>query len=333
MEFAPCTLRQAGEAIEQVATVVIASHTRPDGDALGSQIALAESLRETGKTVVSIHEDGVPERYAFLPGSDRILRPGRVREKPGPHLFVALDTGDPERLGGEVWKFVSSRRATLVIDHHASNRGYGDLNWVEPSRPATGELVFELITEMGWPLTPAVRDSLWAAIATDTGSFQYPSTSPGTLRIAARLLEEGLDLGRMSERLFQDLPFRRLEFLRELLGTVRRSPDGRIASWRLTREALKRHAIQPADCEGLIDHLRSIAGVVVAVSFEEETDATVRISARSKDAELADVARICQAFGGGGHRLAAGARVQGTLDSVSERFLSALTHALEHGTA
>jgi len=278
-----------------------------------------------------VNEDGVPARYSFLPCSSSIRQPASLKEKPGAHLFVALDTGDPDRIGDQVWKDVAGRQSTLVIDHHASNQRDGEVNFVDPDSPATGQIIFELIETMGWPLTSTARDNLWTAIATDTGSFQYPSTTARTFEIAAHLLDAGLNLSGMSAMLFQNHPFRRLELLRELLGTVQCSAGGKIASWRLSREVIKRLGIQPDDNEGLIDLLRSISGVVAAVSFEEEQDGTVRISARSKDANQADVARICQAFGGGGHRLAAGARIQGTLETVSERFLAALSQQLDNG--
>jgi phosphoesterase RecJ-like protein len=324
------SLREIGEVLLGAPSIVIASHTRPDGDALGSTIALADTLRELGKTVFAVNQDGVPPRYAFLPCANSVHQPGALKDKLGAPLFVALDTGDPDRLGNQVWKLVAERQSTLVIDHHTSNRLFGDLNYVDQESPATGQIIYELIEAMDWPLTPTARDNLWVAMATDTGSFQYPATTPRTFAIASRLLAAGVNLGWMSTMLFQNHPFRRLELLRELLGTMQRSSDGKVASWKLSRDIIKRFGIQPDDNEGLIDQLRSISGVVVAVSFEEETDATVRISARSKDARQADVAQICQAFGGGGHRLAAGARVQGTLDSVSERFLAALSQELDH---
>jgi phosphoesterase RecJ-like protein len=324
------SLQEIGRILLDAPSIVIASHTRPDGDALGSTIALADTLRELGKTVVAVNQDGVPQRYAFLPCASSVRKPGAVKELTGAPLFVALDTSSPERLGEEVWKLVANRSATLVIDHHASNQKFGDVHHVNQESPATGQLIYELIEAMDWPLTPTARDNLWVAMATDTGSFQYPATTPRTFAIASRLLEAGVDLSWMSVALFQNYPFRRLELLRELLGTIRRSADGRIASWSMSRELIKRLGIQPDDHDGLIDMLRSIAGVVVAASFEEEADATVRISARSTDASRANVAQICQAFGGGGHRLAAGAKVQGTLESVSERFLAAVAQELDH---
>ncbi len=324
------SLREIGEVLLGASSIVIASHTRPDGDALGSTIALADTLRELGKTVLAINQDGVPPRYAFLPCATSVHQPSALKDKLGSPLFVSLDTGDPDRLGDQVWKLVTERHSTLVIDHHTSNRGYGEVNYVDSESPATGQIIYELIEAMDWPLTPTARDNLWVAMATDTGSFQYPATTPRTFAIASRLLEAGVDLAWMSAMLFQNHPFRRLELLRELLGTVQRSSDGKVASWKVSRETIKRLAIQPDDNEGLIDQLRSLSGVVVAVSFEEEADATVRISARSKDAKQADVAQICQAFGGGGHRLAAGARIQGTLDTVAERFLAALSQELDH---
>jgi phosphoesterase RecJ-like protein len=324
------SLQEVGKALLEAPSIVIASHTRPDGDALGSTIALADTLRELGKSVIAVNQDGVPKRYNFLPCANSVFKPGAIKEPLKAPLFVALDTGAPDRLGDQVWKLVAGRQSTLVIDHHASNQRFGEVNYVDQDSPATGQLIYELIEAMDWPLTPTARDNIWAAMATDTGSFQYPATTPRTFAIASRLLKSGVNLAWMSAMLFQNYPFRRLELLRDLLASVRRSEDGRIASWMMPQPLIKRLGIQPDDHDGLIDMLRSISGVVVAVSFEEEPDGTVRISARSLDADQANVAQICQAFGGGGHRLAAGARVQGTLESVSERFLAAVSQELNH---
>jgi phosphoesterase RecJ-like protein len=161
------------------------------------------------------------------------------------------------------------------------------------------------------------------AISTDTGSFQYPNTTARTFEIASALVRAGVDVGSISQKLYENYPRRRVELLRELLGTMRFAADGKVASFSLGLETANRLGVLPEDNEGLIDHLRAIRGVIVAVFFEELPEAKVRVSMRSKN-EAADVCAICKLFGGGGHTLAAGARVRGTLHEVEQRVLKAV---------
>ncbi len=177
------------------------------------------------------------------------------------------------------------------------------------------------------PLDPAIAENLFVAISTDTGSFQYPNTTARTFEIGAELLKCGVNVGRVSQLLYESYPRRRVELLRELLGTMRFAADGRVASFSLSLAAAAALGARPEDNEGLIDHLRAIDGVIVAVFFEELLEGKVRVSMRSKS-EAADVAAICQRFGGGGHTLAAGARVRGTLAEVEERVMEAICNVV-----
>ncbi len=329
---ADITLADAGQLIDAAGRVALASHTRPDGDAIGSALALGLVLAELGKPTLILNQDAVPKRYAFLPGIDRITGPDALDHAPAPDLFIALDTGAKVRIGKEIWdRLDASATPTLVIDHHVSNERYGKFNHVDPSSPATGQIVFELICQMEWPLPASACESLWAAIVTDTGSFQYPSTTERTLEIAAELIRHGVDPGRMTTAIYQSYPQRRLLLLRELLNRMQFTANGRIAHWTLPLGLTAELGIEPEDHDGLIDHLRAVDTVLGAVSFEAATDGSIRISARSKDAEKLDVAKVCGEFGGGGHRLAAGARVEGDLESVARRFVSRLEDCLNHG--
>jgi phosphoesterase RecJ-like protein len=211
----------------------------------------------------------------------------------------------------------------INIDHHPSNPRYGDLVHIDPIAPATGQIIFELLAHENLPCSSAVAENLFVAISTDTGSFQYPNTTARTFEIGAELLKRGVDVGRVSQLLYETYPRRRAELLRELLGTMRFDADGRVASFSLSLQTTSDLAVKAEDNEGLIDHLRAIEGVVVAVFFEELIEGKVRVSMRSKS-EAADVSAICQRFGGGGHKLAAGARVRGTLAEVEQRVLEAI---------
>lgn len=328
----PELLKQIGEKLQSAKRVVLASHARPDGDAIGSLIGLGDGLVAAGKEVVMLNQDEVPANYTFLDGTEDIQRACQIHETLNPEIFVALDTADAKRIGDDVWAAVGKPGQVIVLDHHISNERYGDLNFVDDQSPATGQIAYELLEQEGWDLTPRGRDALWTAIVTDTGSFQYPGTTARTLEIAGKLADAGAKIGELSAQIYQNYPFRRLELLGALISTLERSPDGRIAAWKLRREKLDELSIQGGDTEGLIDHLRAIDGVDVAMAFEEVGDGTVRVSARSKS-EVANVSEICQAFGGGGHRLAAGARVQGKIDRVAKQFIDkAQTHLDQNGT-
>jgi phosphoesterase RecJ-like protein len=310
---------EIASALRKHRRIVVLSHVRPDGDAFGSQLGLALSLRELGKDVTVWNEDGMLDKYSFLPGADLLAKPPAEPETFD--LAVALDTATQQRLGVAGDAVRSSR--WINIDHHPSNPRYGDLVHIDPIAPATGQIIFELLASENLPCTPAIAENLFVAISTDTGSFQYPNTTARTFEIGAELLKRGVDVGRVSQLLYETYPRRRAELLRELLGTMRFEADGRVASFSLSLQTTSDLGVKAEDNEGLIDHLRAIEGVVVAVFFEELIEGKVRVSMRSKS-EAADVSAICQRFGGGGHKLAAGARVRGTLAEVEQRVLEAI---------
>jgi phosphoesterase RecJ-like protein len=196
------------------------------------------------------------------------------------------------------------------------------------SEPRWPLFIFRLIKSQNLPFNRDIAENLYAAISTDTGSFQYPKTSARTFEIAAELIRAGLDVGRLNQQLYENYPRRRLELLRELLRTMRFEHGARVASVSLSLKTAAELGVLPEDNEGLIDHLRAIRGVIVAVFFEELGDGKVRVSMRSKS-EAVDVCAICQKFGGGGHALAAGARVRGTLAEVEEKVLDEIGDVLK----
>jgi phosphoesterase RecJ-like protein len=311
---------EIGRALRKHDRFAVLSHVRPDGDALGSQLALALSLKQLGKDVRLWNEDGMLEKYSFLARAELLTKPPSTPEDVD--VAIALDTAIQNRLG-TAFPAVRSTKIWINIDHHLSNPGYGDLVYIDPTAPATGEIIFGLIKSQGLPFNRDIAENLYAAISTDTGSFQYPQTSARTFEIAAELIRTGLNVGRLSEQLYENFPRRRLELLRELLRTMRFEQEGRVASFSLSLKAAAELGVLPEDNEGLIDHLRAIRGVIVAVFFEELAEGKVRVSMRSKS-DAVDVCAICQKFGGGGHTRAAGARVRGTLDEVEKRVLEAI---------
>jgi phosphoesterase RecJ-like protein len=310
-------LDEIGRVLREHERFAVLSHVRPDGDALGSQLALALSLQQLGKKVRVWNEDGMLEKYSFLPRADLLTKPPHTGEDVD--VAIALDTAIQNRLG-TAFAAVRSTGIWINIDHHLSNPGYGDLVYVDPTAPATGQIIFDLIKNQGFPFNREIAENLYAAISTDTGSFQYSKTSARTFEIAAELVCTGINVGRLSQQLYENYPRRRVELLRELLRTMRFERGGRVASFGLTLKTAAELQVLPEDNEGLIDHLRAIRGVIVAVFFEELADGKVRVSMRSKS-DAVDVCAICQKFGGGGHTLAAGARVRGTLAEVEKNAL------------
>ncbi|MFM8359236.1 MAG: DHH family phosphoesterase [Verrucomicrobiota bacterium] len=319
----PKSVEQIIAALEAAQTVCVVGHVRPDGDCIGSQLGLAQALDNAGKTVTVWNEDVVPDKLRFL-DPRRMVRP----PEPGCRFDVvaAVDCAAHDRLGA-VAPHIGDRGCLVNIDHHASNTRYGDLNWVSPREPSTGELVYDLCGWAGWKITRPIADCLLAAISTDTGSFQYPSTTPDTLVTAARLVEAGADLGRICQEVYQSHPLSRVRLLRHVYSSFRLTHDNRTAYYWLRKRDYARAGASTEESEGLIDHIRAIDGVVVAVVFEEVEPELTRVSLRSKSGAV-DVAAIAQSFGGGGHKAAAGARLAGRPLGVQRRLLGAVRRAL-----
>ena len=310
--------------LREANTIALVSHVRPDGDAVGSLLGLALSLQLMGKTVHPMLEDGVPDNLMFLPGTNLVTRPtGEVLK--GIDLAVALDTATHERIGEGCVVALSGAGKLLNIDHHGSNPGYGDLHYIDSREPAVGQIIYNLLQETDMPMDDAVRQHLFAAISTDTGSFQFSCTTARSHRIAAEMIDAGLDIATLCRSLYHTYPKRRLQLMQALLNEMTFCADDRIVSWILTQQLMDAVGVQPGDTEGLIDTLRAVDSVISAVIFEEVADGKIRVSARSKDTRL-NVANICAKFGGGGHAMAAGARIKGTAAEAAKKFLEALEH-------
>ena len=319
---------QIGQALREGGRFAVLSHVRPDGDALGSQLALGLSLKRLGKDVRIWNEEGMLEKYSFLPSANLLTKPPADPEDVD--VAIALDTAIQNRLGTAL-PAVRSAKVWINIDHHPSNPGYGDLVYINPKAPATGQILFELIRSEKLPIDAAIAENLYVAISTDTGSFQYPNTTARTFEMAAELVRAGVDVGRVSQLTYENYPRRRAELLRDLLGTMRFEANDRVASFSLSLATAKKLGALPEHNEGLIDHLRAIHGVIVAVFFEELADGKVRVSMRSKS-EKVNVCAICEKFGGGGHVLAAGARIPGTLAEVENKVLEDVRDVVGRGS-
>lgn len=323
MKSYPKIIDRIIDAVKECRTVCVVGHIRPDGDCVGSQLGLTLALQNEGKQVYCWNQDPIPEKYMFLD-------PDRVIQKPKRGMkfdcVIATDAASFERLG-EVGQRIANRKLFINIDHHQSNTRYGDINWVSEREPSTGELIFRLMTAAKWPVTKPIADCLFTAVSTDTGSFQYPTTRPGTYHVAGELVRRGANLAKICEEVYQSYPLSRARLLRHVYSHFRLTHQNKIAYFWLKQADFTRTGANSADTEGLIDHIRAIAPVVVACVFEELAPELTRISLRSKDVNV-NVNEIAAQFGGGGHPAAAGARIPGKPLSVQRKVIAAVKRSL-----
>ena len=320
----PKVIDRIVEGIRASRTICVAGHIRPDGDCVGSQLGLTLALRNEGKKVVCWNEDRIPQKYEFLDPDGVIQKPRRGLKF---DCVVAADAASFERLGS-VGRHIVRRKLLINIDHHESNTRFGDINWVSAREPSTGELIFRLLKVAKWPITRRIADSLFTAISTDTGSFQYPTTRPGTYHVAGELVGRGADLARICHEVYQSYPLSRARLLRHIYSHFHLTHKDKIAYFWLKQADFTRSGADSSDAEGLIDHIRAIAPVVVACVFEEVEPELVRVSLRSKSAKV-NVNDIAAQFGGGGHPAAAGARIPGRSLSVQRKVIAAIKRALD----
>jgi bifunctional oligoribonuclease and PAP phosphatase NrnA len=314
------TLAEVADILRTHQRFVVMSHVRPDGDALGCTLAMGLCLRQMGKDVQMWNDEGCLEKFDFLPQSALVGTP--PAEPAEFEVAIVLDTAVKNRAGRCI-DAVKRAGLWMNIDHHVSNPRYGDVNHIDSTAPATGQILFELFRQGGLPLTYEMADNLYVAISTDTGSFQYPQTNARTYEIGAELLRMGVNVGALSQRLYESYPRRRIELLKAMLNVLQFSSGDRVASFSLPLATARSLGVKPEDNEGLIDYIRAVEGVVVAAFFEELEDGMVRGSLRSKDPRT-DVCKIAAEFGGGGHTLAAGLRARGTLAEVEKKVLKSI---------
>jgi phosphoesterase RecJ-like protein len=323
MKNTPRIVQRILEAIRQNHSFCVVGHVRPDGDCIGSQLGLTLALRNEGKKVVCWNQDPLPQKYRFL-DPEGIIQPPRRGMKFD--CVIATDCASFERLGS-VGPFIARRKPLINIDHHESNTLYGDLNWVSAREPSTGELIYRLLKAARWQVTRAIADCLFAAVSTDTGSFQYATTRPATLHTAGELVAHGADLARICDEVYQSYPLSRVRLLQHVYNRFRLTHNDRIAWFWLKQADFTRTGADRADSEGLIDHIRAIEPVIIACVFEELEPELTRVSLRSKSDKV-NVNEVAAQFGGGGHPAAAGARIPGKPLTVQRRVLGALKKAL-----
>ncbi len=314
------TFAEIGEAFKAHNSFAVVSHVRPDGDAIGSILALGHALEQMGKSVRYLNNDGCPESLAFLPGSEKVEVSSEAKDV-DVEVAITLDTAAHSRVGEGSLEAIKDAKLIINIDHHVSNPGYGDLNYIDSNSPATGQIIYDLLMALDLPISEITRDSIYVAVSTDTGSFQYSGTTQRTYEMAADLVARGLDVGKINELTYDSQPYRKVELMRALLNTLDRSDEGKLVWWDLSLETKNELGLVDDDTEGMIDFIRAVQGVLVAVFFEDLDGGKVRVSMRSKDRRL-NASEICGVFGGGGHALAAGIRMSGPISDAREKVLA-----------
>jgi phosphoesterase RecJ-like protein len=313
------------DAINQAQSILIAGHISPDGDALGSMLALAQALKSMGKPRVEvICPDGLPQIYRFLPGSEEILL---APTSDSFDLGIALDCDGESRLGASAPHIFSAKKV-IDIDHHGGLDLFGDITWVDSTAAATGELVFELITEMGVPINEPIAVCLLTAQMVDTGSFRYANTTSRTFAIASKLMEAGARPVQIAARLYEEKAYSAAKLHGIALSRIHRNTDGSVIWAYLLQSDFIEAGATEDETEGIINQLRSIRGGKIAVLFKETTENSVKISLRSRNGT--DVSEVARQFGGGGHKLASGCTVVGSIGEVQQKVLAAVEEALEH---
>ncbi len=315
-------LERAAAFVQSHQSFYLAAHQSPDGDTLGSCLALRDALIEMGKEAVVVCPDGVPSYLAFLTGADTVV--GTDGIEPPKEAVIYVDCADHKRTGA-LQTVLETATYQFCIDHHGTNpRQSKDGDWVEDVS-ATGELILQLLETLNVPVTHGIAVALYTAISTDTGNFAYSNTTPEAFLAAAKLMSHDIDLPELNRILFREMPLRKAKLIAYTLGHMELSPDGKLNLCAIPRTVLDEFGANKEDCEGLIDHLRDI-DTVEAACVLRESDGVVRVSMRSKRA--CDVAAVAKRFGGGGHLHAAGCTLELSLEEAKRVMREALTEAL-----
>ena len=316
-------VRQIRDEIMRRQRFLLTSHARPDGDSIGSQLAMAFALDALGKQVRIVNADPAPEHYQDFPGMERIEISGRASADVD--AVIVMECSDLTRTG-----VAGLEGAFLInIDHHAGNRLYGAVNWHDESAAACGEMVFDLIRELGVPLTLEIATHVYLAILTDTGSFHHSNITPRTFDICRQTVEAGVNPAAMARRVFDSNSFGKLKLIGALLDSMELLDDGRLALLYMDDAMLEACNCTNNDTEGLINLPLTAREIQAVVFFKVGPTGEVRVSMRSK--YDVDVRQVAGAFGGGGHKNAAGFTVTGSLEEVRPRIVELIVQAIAHG--
>lgn len=310
--------------IEQIKSLLLGSnrilllcHITPDGDCLGSLLALGRALKKLGKEVFMYCEDEIPSFLEYMIETGELQSNQAVATNFD--VAVALDSGDSKRLGELGLELYLGTKKKINIDHHASNPGYGDLNWVEPNKAATGEMVLQLIDSLGIPLDLSLGIPLYTAIFTDTGGFRHSNTTSETLKIASRLVELGVDPAAISREIYENKPLNYFKLLSSAFN--RFTIDGRICYTWVKIKEIEELGLDYGAAEELTTFTKMMKDIDVAIVFKEKDENYIKVSLRSQSDY--NVAKLAEKFGGGGHEKAAGLIIKDSLEIAIKQVLNA----------
>lgn len=315
-------IKEIAQILKKEKDIALVSHIEPDGDAIGSILGLGLALIKSGKQVQILNPDGVPQTFTFLPGAD-LVRDSFLYIS---EAVVLMDCTDLERIGGLEKEAVKASKL-INIDHHVSNKFFGDFNLVDTNAAATGEIAYKVIKALGVKIDPKIASCLYTAIVTDTGSFKFENTTSETHLIAADLLNYGMNLGTIRRHLWESMPIDTIRLLTETLTTLEMDTSGEIAWVTMPYQIFQQYGPAAQHLEGVVNYAKSVQGVEIGIIFKELEPNQIRVGLRSK--AIADVNIVAQALGGGGHKRAAGCTIKGSLEEAKELVIREAKEHLE----
>lgn len=312
--------QKAVELIKKTERILLTTHIRPDGDACGCMVALCETLTALGKNVKMLLLSELPQWYEFL--FEQTPEIFSEKTKIDSDLIIIVDTASYNQLP-EFDKYLKqSERMVLVIDHHATSDDIGGIGLIDSSAAAAALIVFDLLKYAGWPITKKTAEALFVAVSTDTGWFQFDNTDSRTFKVCLELINAGAKPAKIHNDLYQNFSPQRFKLMVTMLNTLELHLDGRFAMQHLSQADFKRTGAKFSDTENLVDECRRISNVEAVALLAELADGQVKVSLRSRGA--IDVCKIAEKFGGGGHKMAAGAHLPGPLDSAKKLVFDAV---------
>lgn len=312
--------------IKQADHVLIASHVNPDGDALGSTLAVAHACKQLGVSVTCVNESPIPSRFSFLPEIEIIQNPAQIDQQ-----FcnvITVDVADRARVGITVERLFAKQVSIVNIDHHITNDAYGMINLLDPEASSTAEILCRWIdhsTQITW--NAALATCLYTGLLTDTGGFRYANTTATVLTQAANLIEQGAASSEIAYHALETITVEQMKLLQRALSTLQTTADGRIAWLHLTTQDLQETGASDGDVEGIVNFARNLAGVEVGLFFRQSSADEIKVSFRSN--KYVDVAKVAKQWGGGGHPRAAGCTIRGALSVIENDVVNRIVEELE----
>jgi len=307
------------QSIIQSSSIALITHINPDGDAIGSTIALMHALDKMEKLVDVYCQDMVPSMFDFLDGINRVTKPDQSTKSYD--LVISLDCSDPERMG-TCAPIMDKAIRSANIDHHVSNTLFANINVVDEEASATGEIIYKLITLLDIEPNKSIAEALYTAIVSDTGRFSFSNTTPTTHRIVANLIEWGADVVQLSNLLFNNHALEWVRLLGQAINSLEIYHDGKVAIMHITQEMMDKTGAIEEHSSGIIQYAKDITGVELAALLREVDDSTIKVSLRSQS--IVDVSLLAQEFGGGGHKRAAGCTINLPLIQAQEELMKVI---------